>query len=244
MVQGALSRAAVAAEDPAKPPGWGPLPPGPPLCCPRPSPGAASQLRAACPWPRSGAPGPHLPPRSLTAAGGEEGPSRQTGGGAALTPLAEQPSSAQGRVGGGDGRHPEQKASQPKREAAALYLLPVRCPGSSQVGPIFRHTEGLGATHAGEGTGGQVDAHGHLVGTHGRMPRPPRWPAAPSPAWAASLKASQACLGETACEEWAGSKRAGRGSLGLWQTLPETGKQPSPGSSNHVFEGLVGRGLE
>ena len=79
MVQGALSRAAVVAEDPVKPPGQGPLPPGPPLRCPRPSPGA-SQLRAACPGPRGGALGPYLPPRSLRVAGGEEAPSRQAVG--------------------------------------------------------------------------------------------------------------------------------------------------------------------
>lgn len=44
---------------------------------------------------------------------------------------------------------------------------------------------------AGVGTGGQVDAHGCLVGAHGRMPGPLWQPAAPSPARAVSLKASQ-----------------------------------------------------
>lgn len=36
----------------------------------------------------------------------------------------------------------------------------------------------------------------------------------------------------------------GEGLLDCGRLLPETGKQPSPGSSNRVFEGLVGRCLE
>ena len=79
MVQGALSQAAVVAEDPVKPLGQGPPPPGP-LRCLQPSPGTASQLRAACPRLHGGALGPHLPPRSLRVVGGEEAPSRQAVG--------------------------------------------------------------------------------------------------------------------------------------------------------------------
>lgn len=173
------------------------------------------------------------------------GPEQTDGSGAALTQLAGQPAAPRGMCAGGEMGSIQNKTPRSRNgRGAALYLSPVRHPGKSQVGPIFRHTEGLG-------------------------PRTPEW--APASKWTPTdvwwelmdgcldhlgsqlrparhgqyhSKHPRACLSETAREEWAGSKQAGRGSLGLCQTLPETGKQPSPGSSNHVFEGLVGKGLK
>lgn len=111
------------------------------------------------------------------------------------------------------------------------------------MGPIFRHTEGLGPwtpewAPAGKWTPTDVwwELMDGCLDHFGSQLRPARHGQYHS-------KHPRACLSETAREEWAGSKQAGRGSPGLCQTLPETGKQPSPGSS-HVFEGLVGKGLE
>lgn len=121
--------------------------------------------------------------------------------------------------GSRDELHPEQNTRSRHGRGAALYLWPVRGPGSSQVGPIFRH-RGAGS-HARRR--GQVDAHGRLVGTHGRTPGP-LGGLLPPARHRRHSKHPRACLGKTAPEEWASSKRAGRRSPGLWQTLLATGK--------------------